>query len=276
MSLITKKVTISLSVFESFNIILIPSTSITNLVSNTSSMYIIQCIVLISIFLYKTLTVMSNKLIVEPILSVALRHFYIFIYSVIKQQLNIMKDLIVPHIFTIALVILCGNVCGLIPYGFSITSFPSITLVLSSLVFFSCVFLAILIPIYNIKSYSDLYKTKYLYFLSFFAPHDVPVWLYPLIILIEVISFFFRLVSLGFRLAANLMAGHILIGLLSSAYCGLLMSLGTSLIVVMIFTVVVCVLLLFELFVAFLQTYVFVVLLCSYYNDIYSHFDARF
>jgi len=185
-----------------------------------------------------------------------------------------MRSYLVPHVFTIALIILCGNIFGLIPYGFSITSFPGVTLVLSSLVFFSCLFLALLIPVYGLNSHLDLYRVKYLHFLSFFAPHDVPVWLYPLIILIELISFFFRLVSLGFRLAANLMAGHILIGLLASAYCGLLMNIGNSLILLLLFTIVVGVLILFELFVAFLQTYVFVVLLCSYYNDIYSHFDA--
>jgi F0F1-type ATP synthase membrane subunit a len=68
------------------------------------------------------------------------------------------------------------------------------------------------------------------------------------------------------------MAGHILLGLLAAAYCGILMGLGSSWLIILSFTVVVLILLLFELFVSFLQTYVFVVLLCSYYNDIYCHF----
>jgi len=266
---------IFLSVFESFNIICIPNSVLSIVFSSTAFFYVLQCVLVISFLLYQSLNIISHNFVVEPVISIAIRNFYMFIYSVIKQQLNVMQDHMVPHIFTIALFILFGNVCGLLPYGFSVTSFPGVTLVLSSTVFFSCVFLAILIPIYGIVVYSDLYKAKYLYFLSFFAPHDVPTWLYPLIILIEIISFFFRLVSLGFRLAANLMAGHILLGLLASAYCGLIMSIGSSLLVILLFTIVVCALIVFELFVSFLQTYVFVVLLCSYYNDIYSHFDAR-
>jgi len=225
--------------------------------------------------LYVTAQVMLVNFMKNSVLASAAHSFYIFIYGVLKQQLNVMQDRLVPHVLTISLFILLGNVSGLLPYGFSITSFPGVTLVLSSTIFFSCVFLALLVPIYSIINYSDLYNTKYLYFLSFFAPHDVPTWLYPLIILIEIISFFFRLVSLGFRLAANLMAGHILLGLLASAYCGMLMLLSNSIIIICIFTLIVCVLLLFELFVSFLQTYVFVVLLCSYYNDIFAHFDAR-
>lgn len=263
------------SVFESFNIITMPNTSLDLLISNTAFFYILQCLFLISILLYSIMTISLNFFLGYSPLSIALKNFYVFIYSVLYQQLNKMKNHLVPHIFTIALFILCGNISGLLPYGFSVTAFPGVTLVLSSTSFFSCVFLALFIPIYNIKKYEEIYKTKYLHFLSFFAPHDVPTWLYPLIIAIEIISFFFRLVSLGFRLAANLMAGHILIGLLSSAYCGLLMNIGGSLIFIIFFSTIVCVLLLFELFVAFLQTYVFVVLLCSYYNDIYSHFDAR-
>jgi len=260
------------NVFEPFNIVSIPSNCSLIFISNTASFYIIQCVLLISLILYQGLQLMSDKFIQEPILSQVLRQVYIFIYGIVYQQLQYMKNHLVPHVFTITLLILFGNIGGLFPYGFSITSYPGVTLVLSSLVFFSCLFLALLIPIYGIVQYSELYKTKYLYFLSFFAPHDVPVWLYPLIILIEIISFFFRLVSLGFRLAANLMAGHILLGLLAAAYCGILMGLGSSWLIILSFTVVVLVLLLFELFVSFLQTYVFVVLLCNYYNDVYFHF----
>jgi len=263
------------SVFESFNIINMPIEIISSIFSNSAFLYILQCILIISLFLFVGIQMLMSSFVCEPLISNILKNFYLFIYNVIKQQLVTMKDLMVPHMFTIATLILCGNICGLLPYGFSITAFPGVTLVLSSIAFFSCVFLSFFIPIYTIRDSKDIYKVKYLHILSFFAPHDVPTWLYPLIILIEVISFFFRLVSLGFRLAANLMAGHILIGLLASAYCGLIVSLGSSILLVLLFTVIVGGLLLFELFVAFLQTYVFIVLLCSYYNDIYSHFDAR-
>lgn len=263
------------NVFESFNIVYIPNLCVNAFFSNTACIYILQCVLIISFVLYYALQYMSVKVLSEPTISIVLKNFYTFIYSIIQQQLNVMRSELVPHVFTIALFILFGNICGLVPYGFSITSFPGVTLVLSSIVFFSCLFLALLIPLYTIYSFRDLYKAKYLYFLSFFAPHDVPTWLYPLIISIEIISFFFRLVSLGFRLAANLMAGHILLGLLASAYCGLIMSWGSSLVALLLFSIVVCGLILFELFVSFLQTYVFIVLLCSYYNDIYSHFDAR-
>lgn len=262
------------NVFESFNIIYIPNLCLNIVLSNTGCTYILQCVFLVSLILYYSLQYMSSNALVEPSISLIIRQFYSFIYDTIYQQLNIMRSELVPHVFTISLFIWFGNVCGLVPYGFSITSFPGVTLVLSSIVFFSCLFLALLIPIYSVHNFMSFYKVRYLYFLSFFVPHDVPTWLFPLVISIEVISFFFRLVSLGFRLAANLMAGHILLGLLASAYCGLLLTVGSSLIILLLFSVIVCGLILFELFVSFLQTYVFIILLCSYYNDIYSHFDA--
>lgn len=268
-----------LSVFESFNIICIPNLCVNIFLSSTAYVFILQCLLLIFLILYYMVNYISFNFISESIVSYILKNFYMFIYNIVYQQLNVMRSDLVPHVFTITLLILFGNVCGLVPYGFSITSFPGVTLVLSSIVFFSCLFLALLIPVYNINigssGFGILIRTKYLIFLSFFAPHDVPTWLYPLIITIEIISFFFRLVSLGFRLAANLMAGHILLGLLSSAYCGIIMSLSGSIFIILLFSIVVCGLILFELFVSFLQTYVFIVLLCSYYNDIYNHFDAH-
>lgn len=273
MNIVTVPLISMYSVFESFNIVCIPNVLLPLLANTTASFYVLQCVVIISFLLYQSLQVMTSTFLVESVVSSVFRAFYVFIYSVLKQQLNVMQNYMVPHIYSIALFILVGNVGGLLPYGFSVTSFPGVTLVLSSTAFFSCIFLALLIPIYNIVSYIDLYQAKYLHFLSFFAPHDVPTWLYPLIISIEIISFFFRLVALGFRLAANLMAGHILLGLLAAGYCGLIMSTTSSVIVIAAFTLVVGMLLLFELFVSFLQTYVFVVLLSSYYNDIYSHFD---
>ena len=262
------------NVFESFNIIYAPNCYSSYFISNTAFFYLLQNLLIISLILFVSVTLMGYRIFLESIVAKIWSSFYTFVYGIVFQQLNTMRTDLIPHVFIFALFILFGNLCGLVPYGFSLTSFPGVTLVLSAIVFFSCLILAFLIPIYSIITYKDLNKLRYLFILSFFAPHDVPIWLYPLIIMIEVISFFFRLVSLGFRLAANLMAGHILLGLLAAAYCGLIVGLGGSFPTFVLLSVIVSILILFETFVAFLQTYVFVVLLCSYYNDIYSHFDA--
>jgi F-type H+-transporting ATPase subunit a len=104
-------------------------------------------------------------------------------------------------------------------------------------------------------------------FLKLFVPQGVPVILVPLVVMIEIISFLSRPISLSVRLFANMLAGHITL----KVFAGFVTSLtafgavgiaGSVLPLAM--TVAITAL---EFLVAFLQAYVFAVLTCMYLND---------
>jgi F-type H+-transporting ATPase subunit a len=99
------------------------------------------------------------------------------------------------------------------------------------------------------------------------VPHGVPVFLLPLVVLIEVISFVSRPVSLSVRLFANMLAGHITLKVFSGFVVSL-SALGAVGVAGSILPLAMAVALTaLELLVAFLQAYVFAVLTCMYLND---------
>jgi len=115
---------------------------------------------------------------------------------------------------------------------------------------------------------------KGLDFLYFFVPKNVPTFILPFLIVIEIISYISRLFSLAIRLFANMVAGHSLLNILSNAVL-----LITKQIVVFEFIVIILsgiplaivfIIYLLEIIIAFLQSYVFTTLSCIYINDIYS------
>jgi F-type H+-transporting ATPase subunit a len=146
-----------------------------------------------------------------------------------------------------------SNVLGVIPYGFTISSHLIVTAALALLVFFT-------VLIYGI------YKNG-LKFFKIFVPSGVPIFVMPIVVPIEILSFFLRPVSHSVRLFANMLAGHIalavfasfipmLAGLGIAGYLGAVLPLG-----------MVIALTALELLVAFLQAYVFTILTVIYIND---------
>lgn len=158
-----------------------------------------------------------------------------------------------PLVFAIFMFVLVANVVGVIPYTFSITSHLIVTAALAMLVFLT-------VAIYG------FYKNG-LHFFKLFVPSGIPVYILPLVVFIEVFSFFLRPVSHSVRLFANMLAGHIALKVFAgfivmlSAF-GAIGWLGS--IVPLAMTVALTAL---ELLVAFLQAYVFAILTCIYLND---------
>jgi F-type H+-transporting ATPase subunit a len=158
-----------------------------------------------------------------------------------------------PFVFTIFMFVLVANLIGIIPYTFSITSHIIVTAVLALLVFFTVV-------IYG------FYKNG-LKFFGLFVPHGIPIYILPLIVFIEVLSFLSRPISLSVRLFANMLAGHITLKVFASfitllGSMGVLGVFGATLPLAMVVALTAL-----ELLVAFLQAYVFAILTCIYIND---------
>ena len=151
-----------------------------------------------------------------------------------------------PFIFTLFTFILTLNLLGMMPYGFTVTSHVSVTFAIATMIFLA-------VTITGFAKHG-------LKFLSLFLPHGTPMYIAPLMILIELFSFLSRPVSLSIRLAGNMIAGHVLLKVLA----GFVVMMGVYGIVPIPFMVVMVG---FELFVAILQAYLFTILACVYLND---------
>lgn len=97
-------------------------------------------------------------------------------------------------------------------------------------------------------------------FLKFFLPHGTPMYLAPLLVPIEVLSYLTRPVSLALRLFANMTAGHTLL----KVFGGFVAGLGIIGVVPLLAVIAITGL---EFLIAFLQAYVFAILSCIYLND---------
>ena len=173
---------------------------------------------------------------------------------------NMMRDILgesgrpfFPFVFTLFMFILAANMIGMVPYSFTVTSHIIVTFALAAVVFVGATVVGF------IKHGA--------HYLKLFVPSGVPVLLLPLLVVIEVISYFTRPISLSVRLFANMMAGHtmlkvfagfvVMFGLAGAAW----MPLGLAPFLLMIGLTGL------EILIAFLQAYVFAVLTCIYLND---------
>jgi F-type H+-transporting ATPase subunit a len=153
-----------------------------------------------------------------------------------------------PIIFTLFMFVLMCNLLGMMPYSFTVTSHIIVTFALAAFVFLGVTLIAII-------------KHGPLKFLGFFLPHGTPMWMAPVMYVIELFSYLSRPISLSVRLAANMLAGHILLKIVA----GFIISLG--LIAGWLpfgFTVMLSG---FEVAVALIQAYIFTVLASIYLND---------
>lgn len=142
------------------------------------------------------------------------------------------------------------NVLGLIPYTFVLTSQFIFTFLMSSLYFISL-------------NFTGLYYYG-LTLLNLFFPSGTPLLIIPLLILIEIISYFARMFSLAIRLFANITAGHILLKILSwFTYL-----LSDIFFISLLGFILITTLWGLEFFISLLQAYVFLILLCIYLNDV--------
>jgi F-type H+-transporting ATPase subunit a len=194
-----------------------------------------------------------NKLISNK-WSINQESLYATIHSIVINQINPNKGQIYfPFIYALFLFILINNLIGMIPYSFASTSHFILTFFISFTVVLGATFLG--------------FQKHGLEFFSFFVPSGCPLVLLPLLVLIEFISYLARNISLGLRLAANLVSGHMLLSILS----GFTYKIMTSGIIFFFIGLIPLAFIIafsgLELGIAFIQAQVFVVLTCSYIRD---------
>jgi ATP synthase subunit 6 len=195
----------------------------------------------------------DGGLVVPSRYQAALEMVYEFVLSLANEQLGKNAQPYLAIVFTTLVYILVGNLIGLVPFSFATTAQLVVAFSLSFSLFIGVTLIGV--------------QKHGLHFLSFFLPSGAPIGLAPLLVVIELISYVFRPISLGVRLFANMTAGHSLLAIIA----GFGWSIGTSQSVLAISAIipvaVIVVIYGLELAVAFLQAYVFGVLLCIYLKD---------
>ena len=171
---------------------------------------------------------------------------YVFVHKMVVDITGEEGLKYFPYIFTLFLLILFGNVLGLLPYSFTFTSHIAVTGILALLVFISVTILG--------------FVKNGLKFLGLFWISSAPLALRPVLLVIEVISYFVRPISHSIRLAGNMMAGHAVI----KVFAGFAGIMGLGAVAPILAIVAVYGL---EMLVVVIQAYVFTILTCVYLND---------
>src|SRR5262245_11001610 len=212
--------------------------------------FMVVTVVAAAAFLF--LTTSSRSLVPGRLQSVS-EMVYEFVASMLRDSAGSHGMMFFPFVFSLFMFVLVANLLGLFPYFFTVTSQIVVTASLALLVIGTVI-------VYG------FYKNG-LGFLRLFVPEGVPAVLLPLVVLIEVISFLSRPISLSVRLFANMLAGHITLKVFAG-FVAWLLALGAAgvagSVLPLAMTVAITAL---EFLVAFLQAYVFAVLTCMYLND---------
>lgn len=195
----------------------------------------------------------NNTKLVPSKWSIALESSFSTINSIVREQIGSANEMYLPFIYSLFFFILICNLTGNVPYNFTVTTSIIVSLGLSFTIFIG-------VTIIGVQKHNII-------FFSYFIPQGTPLALIPLLFLIELISYIARAFSLGVRLFANVVAGHILLKILSTF---LYQMFGSSLIMFFLtlipFTIFIALIGL-ELAVAIIQAYVFTLLTCSYIKD---------
>jgi F-type H+-transporting ATPase subunit a len=215
-----------------------------------ASAYMFGTVAIISLLMIAGVS--RNQLVPGRVQSVA-ELCYEFVANTIRSTAGREGMKFFPLVFSIFMLVAVSNLIGIIPYTFTIASHIIVTAALALLVFFTVI-------IYG------FYKNG-LKFLKIFVPSGVPIYILPLVVAIEIFSFFVRPVSHSVRLFANMLAGHITLKVFAS-FVGMLGALGAigwaGAVLPLGLTIALTAL---ELLIAFLQAYVFAILTCIYLND---------
>lgn len=172
--------------------------------------------------------------------------FYGFVSNMLDETMGIKGRKYFPFIFTIFLFIFMGNVIGMVPYAYTFTSQIIVTFGLAMIAFGAATIVGFI-------------RHGFRYF-TLFVPKGAPVYMLPLIVPIEILSYLSRPISLSVRLFANMMAGHTML----KVFAGFTVALGLFGAVPLLVNTLLTA---FEILVAVLQAYVFTILTCIYFQD---------
>lgn len=240
------------SPLEQFQIIELLQISInyTDISLTNSSFFMILAVTLIIYFCNDTV---ENIRIIPKKQQAFIESIYEFVYNLVYENVGEKGNKYFPFIFVLFVFILMLNLLGMIPYSFTVTSHIIVTFFLSLSIFIGITIIGFI--------------HHGIHFFSFFLPPGAPVFLAPFLVVIELISYISRAFSLAIRLFANMMSGHSLLKILAGFAWTMLSIGGIFYFLQLIPLIIVFLITGLEIGIAFLQAYVFTVLVCIYLND---------
>ena len=204
-------------------------------------------VIAITLITFVTIGGMRGRALVPTRMQSLAEISYEFVANMVRDNVGTDGQKYFPLIFSLFMFVLFCNMLGMMPYSFTVTSHIIVTFALASFVFIGVTVIG--------------FVKHGIGFLKFFVPSGVPKALLPLLVVIEVISYLTRPISLSVRLFANMMAGHTMLKVFGAFVVGLGFIGGWAPLAFMVaFTGL-------EILVAFLQAYVFAILTCIYLND---------
>lgn len=234
---------------EQFDIIIFFKLINTNIyITNIFVMCFINLIIICIIFTFFKPSIYFNNL------TFMIQSLFFFIKSILKDSIALLNYSVILLFLYLFIFLLVSNLIGMIPYSITVTSHLIVTLYISLSFFIGTNLIGVLYHKEN--------------FFVLFLPEGIPLFIIPSLILIEYISYFSKIFSLAIRLFANMMSGHILLKIL----IGFSWSLISSQITIVFFSIIpffiVFLVIGLEFAIAFLQAYVFTILLIIYLNDV--------
>ncbi len=217
----------------------------------TSAQAMVTTIILVSAFM---LYGMRGRSMTPNRLQVSVEAVYTFVARTVIKTAGPEAKSAIPFVFSLFVFILFGSLFGLTPVKFTFTSHLVVTMALSLLVFAYVNTLAV--------------RTQGAGFFRFFLPAGTPIYLAPVLVVIEVISYLFRPITLGVRIFANILAGHIMIKLFADFSVMMTEALGLTGIALSILPVIMMTVLYgFEVLIFLVQSYIFILITSLYIRD---------
>nr|YP_009159731.1 ATP synthase F0 subunit 6 [Pyropia nitida]AKQ53237.1 ATP synthase F0 subunit 6 [Pyropia nitida] len=221
-------------------------------ISITNASLFLMLSVALSIF-WSSLVIYNNRLVPKNWQSVK-EIFYDTTLTLVQDNLGKKGYAYFPFIFTIFTIILYCNLIGMVPYSFTVTSHIAFTFSLA---------LSIYIGI-NIIGF----RTHGIKFFTIFLPKGVPLFIVPLVVAIEFVSYIVKVFTISIRLFANMTSGHTLLKIIAG-FVWTMISIGGIFLYLQIIPLILLLALVgLEIGIALLQAYVFTLLTCIYLNDV--------
>jgi len=216
--------------------------------TNSAAFMLLAVLVTIAFFVYAT---RSRGLVPGRLQSVA-EVAHDFVAGMVRESMGKAGMKFFPFVFALFIFIFVCNMLGMIPGAFTVTSHIVVTAALAAIVFVTVLVVG--------------FAKNGLHFLKLFVPSGVPIYVLPLVTLIEIISFLSRPISHSVRLFANMLAGHITLKVFGG-FVVMLLGAGSFAVLAPLPLLMAVAITALEVLVAFLQAYVFTMLTCMYLND---------
>lgn len=199
-------------------------------------------------------SILNKTMLVPGPWQALLEDMYNFIMDLIEQNCGRKGQKYFPFFFVLFSFLLVCNLLGMVPYSFTVTSHIAITFTLSLAIWIGVTWIGL--------------ATHGAKFFTLFVPSGAPAALLPVLVIIELISYGVRAISLAVRLFANMMSGHTLLKIMAGfsfqlfALGGIVGLIGSTIPFILVFLITGL-----EIGIACLQAYVFTILSIMYLND---------